>query len=222
MQTIILSSSTSDRAILTYFATPVGPRQGKAPRNTSGSRKTSSRVLTQNAHSSTAHEQESPVFSMSIEEALFGQRSRKARQKKKASISSLFSADTPTKEPQKPNNGLWQFRLERPEDSQPLVSRSNIKQIAKEKTAYSRPFIELYTVFQVLQEVDPFLQQRRLYFAETRSVKQSVDGAPTGVLATIVEKTTDLTPDFPQGVEATEQLQDHSEDVEDPEGSALG
>ena len=102
------------------------------------------------------------------------------------------------------------------------MSRSNIKQIAKEETAYSRLSIELCTVLQALQEVDPLLQRRRLHLAKIRSVKRSVDGAPTGVLATIVEKITDPTPDFSQGVEVTEQPQNHSGDVKDPEGSILG
>ena len=103
----------------------------------------------------------------------------------------------PTKEPQRPDNGPWQFRLKEPEGSQPLVSKSNIKQIAKKETAHSRPFIELCTILQVLQEIDSLLQQRQLYFAKTRSVEQSVNGAPIDVLATIVEETTDLTPDSP-------------------------
>ena len=41
------------------------------------------------------------------------------------------------------------------------------------------------------------------------------------MLATIVEKTTDLTPDPLQRVEVMEQLQDYSGDVENSEGSAL-
>lgn len=161
------------------------------------------------------------MFPASTEGALFGQKSRKARQKKKAPISNFFSTDMPTEEPQRSNSGLWQFCLKNPEDSQPLVSKSNIKRIAKEKTAYSGPFIELYTVFQALQEVDPFLQQRQLYFAKTKLVERNVNRAPVGVLATIVEKITDLTPDFPQRVEVTEQPQNYSGDIEDPEGSTL-
>ena len=41
------------------------------------------------------------------------------------------------------------------------------------------------------------------------------------MLATIVEETTDLTPDLSQGIEVTEQPQNHSRDVKDPEGSTL-
>ena len=101
------------------------------------------------------------------------------------------------------------------------MSRSNIKQIAKEETACSGPSIELCTILQILQEVDPFLQRRRLYLAEIRSVEQGINGVPAGVLATIVKEMTDPTPDLPQEVEVTEQPQDHSKDVEDLEGSAL-
>ena len=45
---------------------------------------------------------------------------------------------------------------------------------------------------------------------------------PASVLAMIVEKTIDLTPDSLQRVEVTEQPQNHSRDVEDPKGSVLG
>ena len=115
-QTIVPFPSTSDRAILTYFSTPVDPRQGEALRNMSDSREASLRVLTQNAHFFTDQEQESSMFPASTEEALFGQKSRRARQKKKAPISNLPSINTPTKEPQRPDNGPWQFCLKRPED----------------------------------------------------------------------------------------------------------
>ena len=99
MQTIVLFPSTSDKAILTHFATPVDSRQGKVPRNTSGNKKASSRVLTQNTHSSIIEKQENPVFSASTEGALFGQRSRRARQKKKTPINNLLSANMLTKKP---------------------------------------------------------------------------------------------------------------------------
>ena len=183
----------------------VDPGQGKAPRNTSSSKEASLQVLTQNKHSSTVQKQKSLVFPASIEGVLFGQRLRKIHQKKKALISNFSSADTPTKEPQRPNCGPWQFYLKGPKDSQLLVSRSNIKQIAKEETAYSRPSFEFCTVLQALQEVDPLLQQRRLHLAETRSVEQSINRALASVLATIVEETIDLTPHPSQRVEVTEQ-----------------
>ena len=131
------------------------------------------------------------MFPVSTKRALFRQRSRKARQKKKAPISDFSSADTLTEEPQRLNSGPWQFCLKGSEDSQLLVSKSNIKQIAKKETAYSRLFIKLCTVFQTLQKVDPLLQQKRLYLAKTKLVERSVDRAPVSVLATIVEKTTD-------------------------------
>ena len=84
------------------------------------------------------------------------------------------------------------------------MSRSNIKQIAKEKTAHRGPFIGFCTVLQTLQEVDLFLQQRWLHLAKTKLVEQSVDKVPAGVLAMIVEETTDPTLDPPQGVEVME------------------
>ena len=196
-QTIVLSPSTSDGVILTYFSMPVDPKQGKAPKNTSDSGEASLQVLIQNAYSSTAQEQESLMFSASTKRALFGQRLKKARQKKKTLISNFSFADMPTEEPQRSNNVLWQFCLKRSENLQPLMSRSNIKQIAKEETAYSKPSIELCTVLQVLQEVDPLLKWKRLHFTETRLVEQSVDRASAGVLAMIVKETADLTSDFP-------------------------
>lgn len=98
------------------------------------------------------------------------------------------------------------------------MSRSNIKWIAKEKTAYNRLFIELCTILRALQKVDPLLKQRRLYFAETRLVKQSIDGLHTGVLATIIKKTTDPTSD---SLKVIKQLQDHSRDFKDYKGSSL-
>ena len=74
----------------------------------------------------------------------------------------------------------------------------------------------------MLQEVDPFLKRRWLHLVETRSVKWSINGASTGVLAMIVKKTTNSTPDLSQELEVTEQRQDHSGNVEDHENSALG
>ena len=99
--------------------------------------------------------------------------------------------------------------------------KSNIKQIAEEETAYNRPSIELHTVLQALHKIDLLLQQRRLHLAETRSVEQSINRVPTGVLATIVKETTNLTPDHLQGVKVMKQPQNHSGDVEDFESSAL-
>ena len=126
----------------------------------SGSGEAFLRVLTQNAHSSKFQEQESPVFSASTKEVLFEQKSRKACQKKKALISNFFSADIPIKEPQRFDSSLWQFCLKGPEDLQLLVSKSNIKQIAKKEIAYSRPSIELCTILQTLQKVDSLLKWR--------------------------------------------------------------
>lgn len=161
------------------------------------------------------------MFFASIEGAFFGQRSKKTRQKKKALISNFFSANIPTKEPQRLDSDLWQFCFKEPEDLQSLVSKNNIKQIAKKETAYNKLFIELCTIFQALQEVDSLLQRRQLYFIETRLIKQSVDRAPTGVLAIIIEEITDSTPDSPQRVKVMEQLQNHSKDVKNPESSTL-
>ena len=161
------------------------------------------------------------MFSASIEGAFFGQRSKKAHQKKKALISNFFSANMLTEEPQRLDSGLWQFCFKEPKDSQSLVSKNNIKQIAKKETAYSRLFIELCTIFQALQEVDSLLQRRQLYFAEIRLIKQSVDRAPTGVPAIIIEEITDSIPDPPQEVEVMEQPQNHSKDVKDPESNTL-
>ena len=197
MQIIVPSHSTSDRAILTHFSMPVDLGQDEVSGNMSGSGGAFLQVLIQNAHFSTAQKQKSFVFSASTEEALFGQRLRKAHQKKKTLINDFSSADTPTKESQRPNSGLWQFYFKKPEDLRPLMSRNNIKQIAKEETAYSKSFIELRTVFQVLQEVDPLLQRKQLHLAKTRLVEQSINRAPAGVLATIVEEMTDLTSDPP-------------------------
>ena len=75
------------------------------PRNTSGSGEVSLQVLTQNAYSSITQKQKSSMFLASTKKTFFGQRSKKARQKKKTSMSDFLSTDTPTEEPQKPNSG---------------------------------------------------------------------------------------------------------------------